>query len=108
MSKLTDVNLAPEVEYALIDVGRMLKRARLASGETEEQIAGRLNVSRGTWRRIEKGDPNVRVGTFMQALVIYELKERVMALGNEDELTALLLDHGLPMRATRSRAPRSA
>ena len=104
MSNKTSVFLSFEVEQTLLGVGEMLRQARLARGDSEEQISMRLNVSRGTWRRIENGDPNVRAGTLLQALINYQLKGRVLALAEEDELTTMLLRKRLPKRARRTPA----
>ena len=103
MPNKSEVFLSFEVEQTLINIGSLLRRTRLANGDTEGQVAERLNVSRGTWHRIERGDPNVRIGTFLQALVNYQLKGRVVALADEDELTTLLTRQRLPKRAGQPR-----
>lgn len=103
MSNQTNVFLSFEVEQTLHSLGLLLRQARLARGDTEEQVASRLNVSRATWRRIEKGDANVRSGTLLQAMVLFQLKERVLALAEEDALTNALVRRHLPMRGSSPR-----
>lgn len=103
MANETTVFISFEVEQTLHMVGVLLRQARLARGDTEEQVAKRLNVSRATWRRIEQGDANVRSGTMLQALVLFQMKERVLGLAEDDPLTTALLRRQLPKRGSRPR-----
>lgn len=61
------------------EIGRRLKRQRLAQGLTQEQLAARASVSRGTVRNLEsKGQASLE-----------SLIRIVMALGLVDELARL-------------------
>lgn len=101
MPNETNVFLSFEVEQSLVAVGQLLREARLVRRDSEEDMAQRLNVSRATWRRIESGDPNVRIGTVLQALVHFGMKERVTNLSMADHLTLALLRRELPKRVRR-------
>lgn len=62
-----------------VEIGRRLKRQRLAQGLTQEQLAARASVSRGTVRNLEsKGQAS------LESLICI-----VMALGLVDELARL-------------------
>lgn len=104
MPNKTAVFISYEVEQTLRSVGGLLRQARLVRGDTEDQAAERLNVSRATWRRIEQGDTNVRAGTLLQALAMFQMKERVIGLAEEDPLAIALLRRQLPGRGGRQRA----
>ena len=62
-------------------------------------------IYRMTRRRIEAGEPNVRAGTLLQALVMLQLKDRVIALSERDPLTTLLGRTWIPKRARAKRKP---
>ena len=53
--------------------GRMIKSARLERNMSQEMLAARLNVSRLTVIALEKGSPNVSIGTFFEAAAIVNI-----------------------------------
>jgi transcriptional regulator with XRE-family HTH domain len=103
MANQTSVYISFEVEQTVAGIGQLLRQARLARSLTETQAAQRLGVSRATWCRIEAGDTNIRGGTLLQALIIFQMKPRVLALAEPDALTAALAIKKLPQRGSRSR-----
>lgn len=91
-----------EVTQTMIRLGQVLKEARLARGDTQKQVAERLGVSTATYQRLESGSPEIRAGTLMQALVNYQMKDRVMALAAEEPLTTALLRRDIRRRGKAS------
>lgn len=72
----------PLAHKALSALGARLRALRLARNERQEVFAQRLAVSVRTLRRMEEGDPGVKIGTWAEALDV---------LGRLDELQGLLL-----------------
>ena len=56
------------VNIQLQSLGTRLKDARLKRNESQKQFTARLGVSVPTYRKMEKGDPTVAVGTWAQTL----------------------------------------
>ncbi|UXN58456.1 helix-turn-helix domain-containing protein [Phyllobacterium zundukense] len=66
--------IVPSESEALLEIGRLLKRARLASAMTQEQVADLAGISRPRYRDIETGVAAARATT---------LKNIARALGLE-------------------------
>lgn len=51
----------------LLDIGKHLKLARKAKfpGDTQAMFAKRLGVGRRTYQKMEKGDPSVNFGAYL-------------------------------------------
>ena len=95
------LNISPAVKRELRTLGARIKRARLLRRLPMELIAERAGTSRATLYRIERGDPNVRIGAYMLVLQALGL---LKGFGDvEDELGEQLGAEHLPKRA-RSRA----
>jgi transcriptional regulator with XRE-family HTH domain len=90
--------LSFETTESLRLAGVRLREARLARRHTEQHAAERLGVNRATWSRLERGDPNVRAGTWLQALLSYQLSDRVLGLAEADPLTQTLATKALPKK----------
>jgi transcriptional regulator with XRE-family HTH domain len=74
-------------------------------------FAERLGVSRDTLSRLEKGDGNIAISTYMRALRILGLDADMDAVARDDELGRKLQDLNLPSRispAKRTRAKKPA
>ena len=56
--------MAPE-SAALLEIGRLLKQARLAASLTQEQIAEMAGISRPRYRDIETGTATARATTLI-------------------------------------------
>ena len=94
------LNISPAVKRELRTLGARIKRARLLRRLPMELIAERAGTSRATLYRIERGDPNVRIGAYMLVLQALGL---LKGFGDvEDELGEQLGAEHLPKRA-RSR-----
>jgi transcriptional regulator with XRE-family HTH domain len=96
-----------EVTATLARVGQLLSEARKVRGDSESVAAARLGVSRPTWRSIEAGDTNVRIGVYLQAMILYGMEERVLHLAARDPLTEAAALRQV-VRKARTRAPHSA
>lgn len=68
--------------HALRKLGRDLALARRKRGISTQDMAERLFVSRGTLWRLEKGDPNVSIGTLATAAFILQLQDRLGGLAS--------------------------
>jgi transcriptional regulator with XRE-family HTH domain len=63
----------PSVEKQICALGERLKLARLRRELSTVLFAERLGISRDTLSRLEKGDPNIALGTYMRALRVLGL-----------------------------------
>ncbi|MBI1235184.1 MAG: helix-turn-helix domain-containing protein [Alphaproteobacteria bacterium] len=90
------LNVTPAVKRELRTLGAGLKKARILRKLSMELVAKRAGSTRSTLYRIEKGDPNVRIGAYllvMQALGILN------GIGEfNDELGERLATEQLPKR----------
>jgi transcriptional regulator with XRE-family HTH domain len=66
-------------------VGSDLAAARKARRLTQDELAGRLNVSRVTLGRLEKGDPRVSFGTYALAAWVMGLEGRLLSIFAQEE-----------------------
>lgn len=63
------------IKTRLQSLGMRLKEARLDRNESQKRFAARLGVSVPTYRKMEKGDPTVAVGTWAEALWLLDRLE---------------------------------
>jgi transcriptional regulator with XRE-family HTH domain len=76
----------------LADLGERLRLARRRRKITTVLFAERMDVSRETLRRLEKGDPTVAIGTYLRALRVLGLDNDIEAVGRDDVLGRKLQD----------------
>ncbi|MFN9470915.1 helix-turn-helix transcriptional regulator [Acidovorax sp.] len=96
MAKLS-VPLFPAVAKQLHELGLRIRMARERRKISQERFAERMEVSRETLRRLEKGDPTIAMGSFMRALRVLGLEGDVDRLAADDELGRKLQDLELPV-----------
>lgn len=89
-------------------LGGRLCLARKRRRITTIQMAERMGISRDTLNRLEKGDPNIALGTYLRALRVLGLDGDMDLLAADDVLGRKLQDLELepatrPPRAARSR-----
>lgn len=106
---------SPKSKFALTQLSRDLRAARLRRRMPAADLASRAGVSLSTVARLEKGDPGVAVGTLADVLVVLGLVERLGSLVDirNDELgLALALEQtprrasGVKSRRAKSRSPK--
>ncbi|MGX7005007.1 helix-turn-helix transcriptional regulator [Caballeronia sp. KNU42] len=101
----------PSVERQIRALAERLKLARMRRGMSTSLFAERLGVSRDTLSRLEKGDGNIAISTYMRALRILGLDADMDAVARDDELGRKLQDLNLPSRISpgkRTRAKKPA
>lgn len=88
------------VQRALRKLGTDLRDARVRRRIKTEVMADRLQVSRPTLRRLERGDAGVGMGTYATALYILGLVDRLAALADlaHDPVGQQLASDALPRR----------
>lgn len=95
--------LLPKARKILVEVGENIKLARLRRKLSSEQVAERANIGRTTLYNIEKGDPGVSIGAYLQVLMVLRLGEDFLHLAKDDELGRKLQDAKL---GVKERAPK--
>lgn len=62
----------PKASRALVSLGRRLRRARLARNDSMAVFAQRIGVSERTVRAMERGQPTVQIGSWLEALWVLD------------------------------------
>ena len=98
------IELLPETEKILEQMGLQIKYARLRRKLTSELVAERAGISRATLVSIEKGSPSVAMGCYAAVLhALNYMDKDLLLVAKDDELGRKLQDLDLPVR---QRAPR--
>lgn len=84
-------------------LGLRLKDARLRRRFSMETVCARANLSRPTLYKIEKGEPSVAFGHYVQVLRVLGLLDDLGLIAKDDVVGRRLQDEALPRR---KRAPR--
>ena len=95
--------LFSSITKQLTALGERLRDARLRRKLTTVLFAERLGVSRDTLNRLEKGDPNIAIGTYLKALRILGLDQDIDQVAKDDVIGRKLQDRDLPQRRTIKR-----
>ncbi len=82
----------PAIEKQLTALGQRLREARLRRGISTLLFAERMNVSRDTLNRLEKGDPSIAMGTYVRALRVLGVEKDIDKVAQDDELGRKLQD----------------
>ncbi|MFZ6776977.1 helix-turn-helix domain-containing protein [Undibacterium sp. Ji83W] len=93
----------PSVERQLKTFGQRLREARLRRGISTVLFCERMNVSRDTLNRLEKGDASIAIGRYLQALRILGMDKDFDLVAKNDELGRRLQDAKLLIRIPRGR-----
>lgn len=99
----TTILPSPSVGKVLRQLGENIKLARLRRNFSQELVAGRSSISRSTILLIEKGDPNVKFGAYVNVLVALGMLDDLKQIAMDDKLGKKLQDAGLPIRGRSSR-----
>lgn len=96
--------LLPNLKAILSTVGRNIRLARLRRKITSEQLASQTGICRSTVFKVEKGNPTVAIGSYIQVLYILGLQNDFLKVAFEDEFGRKLQDEALenPKRRTKS------
>lgn len=97
------------VRRSLAKLGADIALARRKRGLTAAMMAERIGVSRGTYLRIEKGDPAAGMGVYAMALFVLGLDTPFASLADasRDELGLLLDAERVPKRVRARKEPRA-
>ncbi len=92
----------------MVKLGRDLALARRKRHLTVQMMAERLGVAKGTYLKVEKGDPSVSMGVYAMALFVLgfgEVLGEIIDPSRDDQ--GLLLDQErLPQRIRARKLPR--
>ena len=97
----------PSIERQLKSFGERLREARLRRGITTVLFCERMNVSRDTLNRLEKGDASIAIGTYLRALRILGMDGDFDQVAKNDEVGRKLQDAKLLVRTPRGRLAKS-
>ncbi len=97
--------LPGSVSSTLLELGGAIRVARIRRRQSAQDFASRLAVTLPTLRKLERGDPGVAVATFVTALWLIGLLDRLrdLAKPENDVLGNILETSRLPQRVRKSR-----
>lgn len=100
--------LPSRVRKSLVELGTGVNIARRRRKLTAAMMAERMGVTRQTFRRVEKGDPTVAMGTYLMAMFVLGLEWRGLESSvdpqADDTGTALAIAE-LPKKVRPKRTP---
>jgi DNA-binding XRE family transcriptional regulator len=88
----THLPLTPTLTKLSRSLGLRLQLARCRRDLSATVFAERVGISRNTLKRLEEGDPNVALGTYLRALRVLGLEADVDAIASDDALGRKLQD----------------
>ncbi len=95
--------LLPKSKRILSEFGENIRLARLRRKLSTLQVAERANISRTTLYSIEKGLPNVSIGSYFSVLQVLGLEKDFLLIAKDDILGRKLQDAKL---IPQKRAPK--
>ena len=95
--------LLPTNAKLLKGLGENLKLARKRRKLTLEQVSERAGIARSTLWLIEKGDPGVTIGAWLQVLFVLGMEKDLGKVAAEDPLGRKLQDARLLVRNTKDK-----
>lgn len=96
--KPSHTSLPPPLAKQLHELGERLQLARLRRRYSAATVAARSGVTRMTLYKVEKGDPGVSMGTYVNVLRVLGLSGNMDLLARDDVLGRKLQDLELPVR----------
>lgn len=95
--------ILPKLQRILTKLGENIHLARLRRRFSLAMVSERAGISPNTLRAIEKGDPRVTFGAYVNVLFCLGLENDLNLIARDDELGRKLQDANLPLKA---RAPK--
>lgn len=99
--------ILPSVQRLLSQLGENIRFARLRRKFSSAIVAERAGIARNTLRAIERGEPSVSFGAYVNVLLVLGLEKDLRLIAHDDELGRKLQDAGLPLKARAPRIPRN-
>ncbi len=96
--------ILPKLQRLLKELGENMRLARLRRRFSAALVAERAGIAPNTLRAIERGNPRVSFGAYVNVLLCLGLEKDLSIIARDDELGRKLQDADLP---TRARAPRT-
>ncbi|MBC3917074.1 helix-turn-helix transcriptional regulator [Undibacterium sp. CY18W] len=93
----------PSTELQLKNFGQRLREARLRRGISTILFCERMDVSRDTLNRLEKGDASISIGRYLRALRILGMDKDFDLVAANDVIGQRLQDAKLLIRTPRGR-----
>lgn len=104
MSRSTYANKLPrDLARDLMQVGEQIRLARLRRNLSMMQVAERAMCSIPTLTKLEKGAPNVAIGTYLRVLYVLGLNGDILIIAQNDPLGRAIQDSHLPHRERASK-----
>jgi transcriptional regulator with XRE-family HTH domain len=88
----THLPLTPTLTKLSSSLGQRLQLARCRRDLSTTVFAERVGISRNTLKRLEEGDPNVSLGTYLRALRVLGLEADIDTVARDDTLGRKLQD----------------
>jgi len=88
----------PRAQAKLTALGERLRDARLRRRVSQEAMAARVGIARGTLRRLEQGDPAVNLSTLVRVLAVLGLDADLERIVGDDAIGRRLQDLELTQR----------
>lgn len=85
--------ISSSMQHRLKAIGGNLKLARKRRRKSLKQAAEMLGTSISSLRRMEAGDPSVKIGTFLAAIEAYQLEDSLRIAEPEDDTIGLTLEN---------------
>lgn len=98
--------LLPKARKILTELGQNIKLARLRRKLTTEQVAERAHIARSTLWLVEKGNPGVAMGIYLQVLLTLGLEKDLLAVAKDDQLGRKLQDAELIVKERAPKRPK--
>ena len=100
-------SILPSLQRILTELGENIRLARLRRRYSSTIVAERAGISRNTLLAIEKGDPSVTFGSYVNVLLSLGLEKDLKLIARDDELGRKLQDAGLSTKVRSSKVRRT-